>query len=59
MEEFDQVLHDLTPTQEPERVRELVAAVKAEAYAVPEARESDDMPRKCLPSAYRRLERRA
>ncbi len=59
MEEFDQLLHDLTPAQESDRVRELVAAVRAEGYAVPEARESDDMPRKGLPSAYRRLERRA
>ena len=59
MEEFDQILHGLTPKQEPERIRELVVAVEEEGYGLPEMSEADDMPDRCLQSADGRLRRRA
>lgn len=59
MEEFDQVLHDLTSEQDAARIRELVAAVKEEGYGVPEMSEADDMPERCLQSADGRLRTRA
>ena len=43
----------------PREAMALVAAVKEEAYGLPEVEETDDMPERCLQSAAGRLRRRA